>query len=311
MTRIASLIVLAALWVCPAGAAVILETPQALFVGITVRSVAVDGSVGLAAAIDLTAPGISFTGTAPAPAGVTVVDSQPPQQAETIAQTTSQFLLATQTQYAINAGFFSPCCTAANEGKDISGLTVSNGVLVSPLDPTRPATLLVGAGNAVTIGDVTTAPAGVLDAVTGSDILVSGGRNVAPTASTDFNNANPRTAAGLSQDGHTLFLLTIDGRQANYSAGATLAETADVLLALGATSGLNLDGGGSTAAVASDGQGGARLLNQPSGGTERYDAGNFGVYALALPMPEPGSAGVLLIGLAACVWGETRRRITV
>jgi hypothetical protein len=57
---------------------------------------------------------------------------------------------------------------------------------------------------------------------------------------------------------------------------------------------LNLDRGGSTALVRSDGQGGAIVVNRPSGGTERYDGNNFGVFANALPVPEPGSFGLVV-----------------
>ena len=76
-----------------------------------------------------------------------------------------------------------------------------------------------------------------------------------------------------------------------------------MLLALGAFEGLNLDGGGSTTMVIANGAGGATLLNRPSGGAERYNGGNLGVFALALPVPEPYSLVMLtvgLIGLAAC-----------
>ena len=236
-------------------AAVILGSPTPLFDGIDLSTVQVDGSLGVVARIDLTAPGIGFTGSAPAPLGVTIPGTNPPTQAETVAQTTSQFLLGTGAQYAINAGFFAPCCTAANEGKDITGLTISNGVIVSPLDPAQTASLVISNDNRASVGLVTSVPANADEVVTGSNILVSGGRNVAPTASTDFNDANPRTAAGVSQDGRTLYLLTIDGRQAGYSPGASLVQTASVFLALGADAAVNLDGGGSTVAVAANGAG--------------------------------------------------------
>ena len=290
-------------------AAVILGTAQPLFTGIGLQTVQVDGSQGVAARIDLTAPGIRFTGSAPAPQGVTIPGTNPAQQAKTVAQTTSQFLLSTGTQYAINAGFFAPCCTAANEGKDIIGLTISNGVVISPLESDRAATLLITTDNRASVGTVLSQPANVADAVTGSEILVAAGQNVAPTAATDFNGPNPRTAAGVSQDGQTLYLLTLDGRQPGYSLGTTLVQTADALLALGAYAGVNLDGGGSTAAVAANGAGGATVLNRPSGGTERFDAGNFGVYALALPVPVPEPASVVLLGAGVFILAFARRRL--
>lgn len=136
------------------------------------------------------------------------------------------------------------------------------------LHPTRPASLLISPTNQALVGTFTALPVSfaVADAVTGSDILVARGTNVAPTANTDFNNANPRTAVGVSADGRTLYLVTIYGRQPGHSTGTSLAETGDVLLALGAFDGLNLDGGGPTAMVIANGAGGATLLNRPSGG---------------------------------------------
>jgi len=290
----------------PVYAAVILGAPQPVFVGIDLRPVEINGSRGFAAEIDLHAPGIGFTGSQPAPAGVPLAGSSLPQQAETVAQTTSQFLIGSGAELATNSGFFAPCCTAANEGKDVIGLTVTNGRTVSPLDPTRPASLLISPTNQALVGTFTSLPVSfaVADAVTGSDILVARGANVAPTTNTDFNNANPRTAVGVSADGRTLYLVTIDGRQPGYSTGTSLLETGDVLLALGAFEGLNLDGGGSTAMVIANGAGGATLLNRPSGGAERYDGGNFGVFALALPVPEPYSLVILMVGLVGFAAGR-------
>ena len=76
---------------------------------------------------------------------------------------------------------------------------------------------------------------------------------------------HPRTAVGLSPDGTTLYLFVIDGRQSSHSAGATLDELAELLIAEGADMVYNLDGGGSSA-MALPGLG---VLNSPSDGTER------------------------------------------
>lgn len=76
---------------------------------------------------------------------------------------------------------------------------------------------------------------------------------------------HPRTAVGLSADSATLYLFTIDGRQQGFSAGATLVELARILVAEGANTVYNLDGGGSTTmAVRYEG-----VLNRPSDGSER------------------------------------------
>jgi exopolysaccharide biosynthesis protein len=51
----------------------------------------------------------------------------------------------------------------------------------------------------------------------------------------------------------------VDGRQAPYSDGMTLAELAALMRRLGATDALNLDGGGSTTMVVQ-----GRIVNRPS-----------------------------------------------
>lgn len=91
-------------------------------------------------------------------------------------------------------------------------------------------------------------------------ISVEGGRE--GFESTFVSNRHPRSAVGF--DGSRLYLLTIDGRQKGYSAGASLEETAQILRSLGAKEGMNLDGGGSTTLIARD-----EILNSPSDGTER------------------------------------------
>lgn len=69
---------------------------------------------------------------------------------------------------------------------------------------------------------------------------------------------HPRTAVGLTATGDILFVV-VDGRQAGYSIGASLADMRQLLMALGAVSAINLDGGGSSAMVIEGG-----LLGRPS-----------------------------------------------
>lgn len=72
----------------------------------------------------------------------------------------------------------------------------------------------------------------------------------------------PRTALGYNAD--TLFLVVADGRQPKYSTGLTLYELADILLDLGATEAINLDGGSSSTFVVNN-----KVINKPSGNRER------------------------------------------
>ena len=83
------------------------------------------------------------------------------------------------------------------------------------------------------------------------------------------NGAAPRTAVGLKRDG-SLVLYTIDGRQSGYSIGATLTQVAERMVELGCVTALSLDGGGSTAMVATSPDSTvSTLVDKPSGGSER------------------------------------------
>jgi len=69
---------------------------------------------------------------------------------------------------------------------------------------------------------------------------------------------HPRTAVGAKKDG-TLLLVTVDGRRPEESVGMSIPELTDLMLELGCTSAVNLDGGGSTTMVIGD-----QIVNQPS-----------------------------------------------
>lgn len=238
--------------------------------------------------IDLHAPGLEFFST----------PSNGERPLETTSETTAEFLQRHRLQLAINANFYSPCCTPGD--KDLRGLAISRGVQVSP-------PLASGRGTPVLVIDRANRAA-ILPAlksdevarywtgVAGSHLLLERGQPIALPAEPLVTALHPRTAVGVSEDGRWLFLLVIDGRQPGYSAGATLVETAAWLQRLGAWSGLNLDGGGSTTLVR-EVAGQPVTLNRVSGsekpagdGTEdrvavrkpRSVGNNFGLWARAL-----------------------------
>ncbi|WP_284352089.1 phosphodiester glycosidase family protein [Roseisolibacter agri] len=110
-------------------------------------------------------------------------------------------------------------------------------------------------------------PVSPRQAVGGLPVLLRGGAidpQVDSAGNAGFRGPNPRTAVGVGANGRRLFLVTVDGRQAGYSLGTTLRETAELLRLLGATDGINLDGGGSTTVVVREAAGGFRIANQPS-----------------------------------------------
>jgi hypothetical protein len=83
---------------------------------------------------------------------------------------------------------------------------------------------------------------------------------------------HPRTGFGLSADRRTAWLVVIDGRS-RASVGATVGELGEVLRELGASDGVKLDGGGSSALFVR----GRGVLNRPSDGRERAVANHLAV----------------------------------
>ncbi len=84
------------------------------------------------------------------------------------------------------------------------------------------------------------------------------------------NSSGPRTAVGIKPSGE-IVLYTVDGRQAGYSVGASIAEVAERMLALGCTEACLMDGGGSTTMGAKFvGDSGYTVINSPSDGHMRY-----------------------------------------
>ena len=252
-----------------------------------------DSSVANAVRVDLSSPGIRF---------FTTPHSGP---LETVAETTSQFVVNSGTAVAVNANFFAPCCTAAMEPKSLTGLAVSNGTVVSAPSGTRGSSNVAFLASSTNHAGIVTTSANqdlsnVYNAVAGSALIVNGGLNIGNASPTqgDPLNPNPRTSVGVSQDDRYVYLVAIDGRQPGYSVGTTIVETADIMLAFGAYTAMNLDGGGSTSLVKSDNAGGAVSLNRPSGGVERYDGNHLGVYALPLAVPEPAPLIPVGFGIA-------------
>lgn len=222
---------------------------------------------GFALRIDLHAPGIRFLAT--------------PDNGERPGHTdglkTSTFLARFGCQAAVNAAPFGPIHAEEGLPQNITGLTVSQGKQVSPPDGNFPA-LLIRKGNRVQIADPPFDLTDVENAVAGFQIVLKNGQVIA-----QGRDVHPRTAAGVSTDGRYLYLLVIDGRQSGYSQGATTAEVGAWLKSLGASDGINLDGGGTTTLVLAGPDGRPQVINRPIHGgipgRERVSASHLGIFA--------------------------------
>jgi len=200
---------------------------------------------------------------------------------ETDGQTTAAFVQSYGVSVGVNANFFSPVNYTPNDPRDLNGLAVSRGEVVSALENGFPA-VMITRSNAV--GFVSQAPgslANVWTAVAGSDLILVNGQAKMADCNTEFCKPHPRTAVGLSAQRRYFYLMVIDGRRPGWSDGATLYETGQWLLRLGAWNGLNLDGGGSSA-MARLTNGAAVVMNRPSDWLPRVNGNHLGVFAQPL-----------------------------
>jgi hypothetical protein len=214
---------------------------------------------------------------------------------DTTRQTGPAFMAAHGVQVGIN-GQYIDLATGYPYG-DLFGLSISEGTTVSPaqdlnaLIGVNPGTLLVTQDNQAHIQQTfpSTDLTGVWTAIESWAYLLVNGVNTGDPRIIP-GNVEPRSALGLSQDGRYLILMTIDGRQAGYSEGATSYEESEWLQRFGAYNGINLDGGGSTHLLISEPGGSTTTLNSP---TENRAVGNhLGIYAAPLPPPLLGDVNV-------------------
>lgn len=239
--------------------------------------------------VDLTAPGIKVFVTP---------GEQRSIESETNARTTSEFLQEFGLQLAVNASFFHPFREVtpwdyypySGDRVGAVGQAISNGIEYSfPLADW--SVLCISASQRAQILSQVRCPQGTMQAVAGSSILVRDGKAVAaPPGSADSDANYSRTVVAVDQTGKRLWLIAIDDKQWLYSEGVSLAEVAEIAIALGADAALNLDGGGSTTLVAATSNG-FQVLNAPVHTKipmrERPVANHLGFYALPL---QPTSA---------------------
>ena len=210
--------------------------------------------------IDLTAPGLRFRLSPPAGGR------------EVVRQTTLEFLKQEHAQVAINAHYFLPYPSADTDAWVI-GIAASDGRVYSAFEsPEQDYALLADApgvnidqANHATIvhrrlrqgsggqgGDGTQIeePVTLWTTLAGSAQIVTGGVKSIPDLAW-YTLVNARTAIGLSRDGRTLTLFTVD--KSGGSEGMNVGDVADVLLRdYGVWEALNLDGGGSTTMALED-----------------------------------------------------------
>ena len=138
----------------------------------------------------------------------------------------------------------------------------------------------------------------------GHGLLVDQGQMVPYTKDLSaLGGIRARTAAGISQDGKTLYLIAVEGRTAE-SKGITLGNLSLLLTKLGVWKAVNLDGGGSTTMVSRPlGEiERVRVIHPENNGLERSVVEGLGVYSTA---PQGRVQGISIGGSQTLFIGET------
>ncbi|MBL8921439.1 MAG: phosphodiester glycosidase family protein [Myxococcaceae bacterium] len=215
-------------------------------------------------------------------------------------RTPSSYARLVGAQVAINADFFNW------NGYKTSGLAMGNGVAWADTKDSRTWGTFAFDTTAQAPRVELTPPEAVIQpaawmkgVVSGRPRVLAAGTVLSSSASVCANNVrHPRTALGLSADKKKLFLVVVDGRSSS-AVGMTCSEVGALLKSLGATEGMNLDGGGSSAMYVQ----GFGVVNRPSDGQERVVGNHLAVFAK--PVVRTG-----VVKGAIYVTGDTTKRIS-
>lgn len=116
-------------------------------------------------------------------------------------------------------------------------------------------------------------------AIGGGSIILQDG--VAKITNIHSKGEHPRTGIGVNKDNTELIILTLDGRQTK-AKGLSQLEFGELMKSFGAFNALNLDGGGSTTmAIKNKNKNESKVVNMPSGGSERKVINGVGVFSNA------------------------------
>lgn len=144
-----------------------------------------------------------------------------------------------------------------------SGLCVRGGTVIANPDTPNPFFGVTKEGKPV-IGYRSEYPVETLaEAVGGGQVIVRGGEVAEVAPLEPFGEiAHPRTAFGLTGDGKVIIMI-VDGRRPVWSNGAALTELAKLMMAHGAVTAMNADGGGSSTFIVRRGDE-LEMLNHPA-----------------------------------------------
>lgn len=187
---------------------------------------------------------------------------------------------------AVNAAPWIPWCSPWNHKyANPTGVQISDGIVISenwrdymPMLVFYKTPSSNGGTKAKIITSLTKEEVKDVDvASTGFAILMKNGKIV--DAGAYEKELHPRTAIGLSKDERFLYIVTVDGRQKDWSLGANGADLCAIMYEAGAYNAINMDGGGSTTLCYwSKDENKPVVTSRHAGNAQRTVAFNIGFY---------------------------------
>ncbi len=243
------------------------------------------------ARIDLTTPGISFTGTERDPRwGEPIPGANGSDKRKTIGtkrETTVEFMQRRRAEgmnveVAVNTTGFGPWERPFNhEYAGFYHWLCVDGVEISHCEKlTNSAYFIIYKDGSIDIrrGVDLAKKDDIAIAMYSNALLLKNGDVAYKRMPKGTYSIAPRTVLGLTADKRTLVIMAVDGRQRGYSEGASYPELVDILKREGVADAINMDGGGSTSLVVFDRESNMpRMLNHQPKGIQRKVGMNLGI----------------------------------
>jgi exopolysaccharide biosynthesis protein len=231
--------------------------------------------------VDLTTPGLEFTATGRAPGWGEPMPDYPERIIRTKRQRTRVYMKEVRSSgknmiVAVNASPWGPWVKPFNHKFAAPpGVHILDGEIISDDGTKRPTFVVYKDGTPAIVNGIPKEDySRIKISVTGFSIVVKDGKVLYVD-----EQLHPRTLYGISADKRYVYLMTIDGRQPDWSLGAACSDGGKILVAAGASDVINMDGGGSSTLIYWDEKAGkmVSLCRHNKKGAERTVGNNVGI----------------------------------